>query len=202
MSGTGGKRQSKASVAAASTARVGQATMVAMSDPMAERIRAHFDDFGQGEWDRLGSWPAGRVSFEVHRQFLVDHVRAGDRVLEIGAGPGRFTIELARMGATVVVTDVSTAQLELNEQYVREHDAEHAVESRRQLDIRDAGTVSSEPFDLVTAFGGPLSYVFEDAPVALSAMLAAVRPGTAGARLGDVVVRRLAGLSPGCRRAR
>ena len=177
MSGTGLMRQSIASVTEASTARSRHATMVTMSDPMGDRIREHFDEFGEGEWDRLGSWPAGRVSFEVHRQFLVDHVRPGDRVLEIGAGPGRFTIELARLGATVVVTDVSAVQLELNERYVREHDAEHAVESRQKLDMRDAGSVSSEPFDVVTALGGPLSYVFEDAPAALSAMLAVVRPG-------------------------
>ena len=45
---------------------------------------------------------------------LDDFVSAGDRVLEVGAGPGRFTIELATIGATIVVGDVSEVQLELN----------------------------------------------------------------------------------------
>jgi 16S rRNA A1518/A1519 N6-dimethyltransferase RsmA/KsgA/DIM1 with predicted DNA glycosylase/AP lyase activity len=31
------------------------------------------------------------VSFEIHRRFAADHVRPGMSVLEVGAGPGRFT---------------------------------------------------------------------------------------------------------------
>ena len=98
-------------------------------------------------------------------------------MLEIGAGPGRFTLELAHLGARVVVTDVSSVQLDLNAQYVRDLGGEFAVEERQLLDIRDAAALGDAGFDVVTAFGGPLSYVFEDAPAALTQMLRVVKPG-------------------------
>lgn len=37
-------------------------------------------------------------------------------VLEVGAGAGRFTVELARLGCSVLVADVSSVQLDLNRQ--------------------------------------------------------------------------------------
>jgi hypothetical protein len=57
----------------------------------AEVSRAYYDALGDVEWDRLVRDPAARASLEVHRRFLARHVRPGHRVLEIGAGPGRFT---------------------------------------------------------------------------------------------------------------
>lgn len=114
--------------------------------------------------------PAG-TAFEVHRRFLADHVRPGDRVLEVGAGPGRFTVALAEMGAKVVVTDVSPVQLELNEQHVSEAGVGDAAKDRFLLDIRDTARFGDREFDLALAYGGPLSYVFEDAQNALTGLL-------------------------------
>jgi integrase len=73
-------------------------------------MRDFYDNLGEREWSRLEETPRGRVAYEVHRQFLERFVRSGDRVLEIVAGPGRFTFDLARLGATVEVTDLSTVR--------------------------------------------------------------------------------------------
>lgn len=134
---------------------------------MDERIRTYFDLLGEAEWDRLDSTPRSRVSLEVHHRFLAEYVAPGARILEIGAGPGRFTIELAKVGATIVVTDVSEVQLELNERHVAEAGCEESVESRGVLDVRNLDRFAEDEFDLVLAFGGSLSYVFEDAGAAL-----------------------------------
>src|SRR5947207_2043740 len=80
--------------------------------------------------------PRDRVSFELHRRMLAEFVRPGDRVLEIGAGPGRFTIELARLGALVTVTDISPVQLASNERHIHEAGYRDAVESCFLLDVR------------------------------------------------------------------
>jgi 2-polyprenyl-3-methyl-5-hydroxy-6-metoxy-1,4-benzoquinol methylase len=45
--------------------------------------------------------------FAVRRAFLLDHVRAGQRVLDLGCGDGRFGAELAAAGARVVGADVA-----------------------------------------------------------------------------------------------
>jgi len=137
-----------------------------------ERIRRFFDDLGDEEWQRLEKDLPGRVSLEVHRRFLARFVRPDMRVLEVGAGPGRFTIELARLGARGFVTDLSAVQLGLNAEYVRAAGAEHAVDGRELLDItRDLDRFDDGSFDAVLAYGGPLSYTFEHADSALRGLL-------------------------------
>ena len=78
-----------------------------------------------------------RVSFHIHRHYLTEFIRSGDRVLEAGAASGRFTVELARLGARIVVTDISPGQLELNVANVGEAGLESAVEARELADIVD-----------------------------------------------------------------
>jgi ubiquinone/menaquinone biosynthesis C-methylase UbiE len=161
-------------------------------------ITKFFDDYGSREWDRLERTPADRVNFEVHRRLLGRFVKQGDRVLEIGAGPGRFTIELSRIGARVVVTDISAVQLNLNRERVRAAGAEAAVTERAVVDVLDLSRYRDDEFDVLVAYGGPLSYVLERADEAVRGMLRVTRPGglilcsvmtllgTARVRLGDL----------------
>ena len=76
--------------------------------------------YGEKEWNRLTATPRDQVSFHIHTHYLKKFIRAGDKVLEAGAGAGRFTIELAKLGASITVGDVSKVQLELNKKYVKE----------------------------------------------------------------------------------
>ena len=148
---------------------------------MSELDRAHmrdfYDELGEAEWTRLEATPRGRVSFEVHRRFLARFVADGDRVLEIGAGPGRFTLELARLGAAIDVTDISSVQLELNRQHLLGTAAEISVRSRELVDICDTTRYPDSTFDVVLAYGGPLSYAFEETDSALNGLLRITKPG-------------------------
>lgn len=150
-----------------------------------EATRTYYDAFGDAEWNRLGGDVAGRVSLEVHRRFLARFVRPGARVLEVGAGPGRFTTELAALGATVVVTDISAVQLDLNKRYVGPTDAEAAVERRELVDVCDVSHFTDGEFDAVLAYGGPLSYAFEETEAALRGLLRITAPG--GVVVGSVM---------------
>ncbi|MEO6120813.1 MAG: class I SAM-dependent methyltransferase [Acidimicrobiales bacterium] len=149
------------------------------AEDAASRVERYFDALGDKEWDRLESDLRSRVSLEMHRRFLRRWVGPGMRVLEIGAGPGRFTIELARLGCRVVASDISEVQLELNKHHVDEAGLNAQVERRQRLDVRDLGDLPSGSFDAVVAYGGPLSYVFDDAPRALAECLRVVVPGGA-----------------------
>jgi SAM-dependent methyltransferase len=130
-------------------------------------IEALFDQIGDLEWLRLDADIRGRVAFELHRRLLGRYLKAGMRVLEIGAGPGRFTIVLAQLGCRVVVSDLSSVQLALNAEHVHAAGVTDAIEASVQLDVRDLSRFPDGCFDAVVAYGGPLSYVFEDAPRAL-----------------------------------
>ncbi len=142
-----------------------------------DRVQVFFDQYGAAEWDRFDRNVAGRVGLELHKRFQSRWVHAGDRVLEVGAGPGRFTIELARLGARILVSDISRRQLDLNRDRVAAAGYEPAVEGRQLLDVTDLSRLERGSFDVATAFGGPLSYVFDHAGQALDELLAAVRPG-------------------------
>ena len=148
-----------------------------MSDETRARMREYYDAYGDKEWERLDESVSGRVSLELHRRFLERYVTSGMRVLEVGAGPGRFTFALADQGAAVVVTDFSTVQLDLNERRVSATPAERAVEGREILDVCDTTRYPDGSFDAVVAFGGPLSYAFDDIDTALTGLLRITRPG-------------------------
>ena len=141
------------------------------------RLRDIFDELGDAEWNRLEKDPRSRVAFEIHRRFLRRHLKAGAEVLEIGAGAGRFTIELAEMACRVLVTDISPVQLALNERYVSAAGVEAAVMERQLLDVLHLSRVPDETFDAVLAYGGPLSYAFDEAESSLAHMLRILRPG-------------------------
>lgn len=143
----------------------------------ADAMRDFYDQWGDQEQERLTKDIPGRVSFEIHRRFLARHLPSGARVLEVGAGPGRFTVALAELGARVVATDLSPVQLELNAAFVTASGAEHAVEQRLQADIRDLSALPSRSFDAVVAYGGPLSYAFEQERQAMAELVRVVRPG-------------------------
>lgn len=148
-----------------------------MSDADRLAMRDFYDELADDEWDRLAASPRGRVSFEVHRRFLARYVAPGSRVLEVGAGPGRFTLELAALGATIAVTDFSAVQLELNRAHVGASAFEGSVESRELLDVCDTTRYADSEFDVVLAYGGPLSYAFEELEAAVGGLLRITRPG-------------------------
>jgi hypothetical protein len=68
-------------------------------DDRREQIATHFDRVGDVEWNRMIASAVMRVSFELHVRMLRRFIEPGARVLEVGAGPGRFTIALAQLGA-------------------------------------------------------------------------------------------------------
>ena len=119
----------------------------------------------------------GAANFGVHAHYLRRFVRPGDRVLDIGAGPGRFTIELARLGAEVVVADVSPGQLELNREKVAAAGLEERVRERVVADVTDLSAFADQSFDGVVCYGGPLSYVAERADEAVTELARVVRSG-------------------------
>lgn len=142
-----------------------------------EHIARYYDDYGDVEWDRLTATLHGRAIHATHTAALERHLPAASRVLEIGAGPGRFTIELARLGATVVATDISPVQLEAHRYRLADLAADRAVTERRLADVADLSAFEDAAFDAVVAFGGPISYVFERAPVALAEIGRVLAPG-------------------------
>ena len=142
-----------------------------------EAVTAYFDALGQAEWDRLERTLGDRVSLALHARVIERFIPRGSRVLDIGAGPGRFTEVLHRLGCRIVVADLSSEQLALNRQAANNRGFAPSVESWHLLDICDLSSLAAESFDAVVAFGGPLSYVFDQRDRALEECRRVLQPG-------------------------
>lgn len=152
----------------------------------AERAARFYDEYGEHEWTRFEDGRSSRANLEVHLHHLRRFVGHGDIVLDAGAGPGRFTTELARLGAKLVVADLSPRQLELNRVRLVESGHEGSVLERVVADVTDLSRFEDGRFDAVVCYGGALSYVLERADDAVAELLRVTRPG--GHVLASVMV--------------
>ena len=134
------------------------------------RTAAYYDSFGENEWNRFDDGRTPSAGLDVHIRFLERFVRPGDRVLDAGAGPGRFSLELVRLGAHVVALDISPGQLELLRQ--RLPDVESIVG-----DITDLSNFADGAFDVTVCYGGPLSYALDAAEHALAELVRVTKSG-------------------------
>jgi len=141
-----------------------------------QRIAAFFDDYGEREWTRFEDGTNTRASLQVHLHYLRRFVTPGDLVLDVGAGPGRFTVELARLGANVVVADLSPEQLELNRARVEAATLSARVLDHVVADVADLSRFDDATFDAVVCYGGPISYVVDRAEDAVRELVRVTKP--------------------------
>jgi SAM-dependent methyltransferase len=134
------------------------------------RAAEYFDEYGEREWKRFEDGTTPGPSMTIHTQMLEGYVRPGDRVLDAGAGPGRFTLEMLRLGAHVTALDISQGQLELLQ--ARVPDVEAVVG-----DITELSRFPDGAFDVTVCFGGPLSYVVDRAERAVAELARVTRSG-------------------------
>jgi ubiquinone/menaquinone biosynthesis C-methylase UbiE len=142
-----------------------------------ERAAEYYDDYGEREWTRFDDGRTPAPSLDVHLEYLRRFVHKGERVLDVGAGPGRFTIELGRLGAEVTVADLSPGQLEQNRERVAAAGLEDRVVERVVADVLDLSRWPDGSFDTAVCFGGPLSYVVDRAEDGVRELVRVTRPG-------------------------
>ena len=142
-----------------------------------QRAASFFDEYGESEWTRFEDGRTPAPSLDVHLEHLRRFVHAGDRVLDVGAGPGRFTIELAQIGADVAVADLSPVQLELNRERIAAAGLEERILERAVADVLDLSRWDDGAFDATVCFGGPLSYVVDRAEDGVAELVRVTKPG-------------------------
>ncbi len=125
-----------------------------------DRVREYYGLRGESEWHRLAAPFDGGVEWEVHRRAFTEWLAPGSRVLDLGGGPGRWTIWLAERGHQVVLGDLSPAQLDIARREVAA--AGVAVEEILELDARDLSRFADGEFDAVLALG-PFYHLVEAA---------------------------------------
>jgi len=97
-----------------------------------DRVRTYYATFGQ-ELAR----PQGPVdvAFELTCRALARHLRGDERVLDIGGGPGRYAIWLARRGHSVILADFSPEMLAFGRTAIAESGV--TIEDIVEADVSD-----------------------------------------------------------------
>jgi SAM-dependent methyltransferase len=139
-------------------------------------IRAHSDT--EDDFQRWEESPIQAVDFAVHIHYLQQLIKRGERVLEVGAGAGRFTKELADLTNRIVVADISPAKLQRNQRNGAALGYAQAVVQWCECDMCDLKPHFRDgEFDAVVCYGGPMSYVFDRRFKAISELVRVTRPG-------------------------
>ncbi len=118
-----------------------------------DEVRAYYDHFGEREWARLTRPADGAVEFAITRRAIAAHLPPAARVLDIGGGPGRYSLWLAECGHRVVLADLSPELLNLARAQVAVSGAGARVEEITQADACDLSHWPDSTFDAALSLG-------------------------------------------------
>ena len=128
------------------------------------RIRQRYAGKAQQEWERLAANPITRIEYaitsHVLARYLFDVVPRHALILDVGCGPGRYAIDLARQGYRVVLCDLLCEMLRLARRRVAEANVAERVRSAAAADLA-ALPYADASFHAVLCLGAPLSHLLE-----------------------------------------
>ena len=118
-----------------------------------EIVRKFYTEYGIKEWKRLVKDPYHKLEFDTTMHFLKKHLPRKGLVLDAGGGPGRHTIELAKLEYDVVLLDLTPKLLEIARRMIRREGVEERVKQIIEGSIDDLSVFESNTFDAVMCLG-------------------------------------------------
>jgi ubiquinone/menaquinone biosynthesis C-methylase UbiE len=123
------------------------------------RVQSYYQSYP--EWDRLEKFPDGRLEFEVNKSWIQRYLPGpGAMVLDLGGGPGRYSIWLAGLGYRVTLADLSEDLLEIAR--VKAAEAKVNLDALVQTNAIDLKEIPDESFDAVLCMG-PMYHLLDEA---------------------------------------
>lgn len=115
----------------------------------------------------------GQLEYRTTMEYIHRHAPAGGKLLEVGAGTGRYSIALAREGFDVTALEL----LDHNLQVLRRNSADLPNLSAHQGDALDLGRFPDDAFD-VTLVLGPMYHLYDPSEVhtAISEAIRVTKP--------------------------
>ena len=141
------------------------------------------------------------IMFQIERWFIERYLPESGTVIDVGGGPGRFSIEIAKLGSDVVLTDITPKHIEQAKQLAGDEGVSDRIVDYRVMDICDLSAFGNGEFSMAVCYG-MLNYtlgqdihvlselgriVQKGNPILISAMglYGAVRHGWAQGQLTD-----------------
>jgi len=126
------------------------------------------------EHDRLEKSVHGKLEFATTMYYIHKYLKPEDKILEVGAGTGRYSIALAKEGHEVTAVEL----VEKNIDILRESSKDISNVTAIQGDATDLSELKDDTFDITLVFG-PMYHLYEDADVqkAIDEAIRVTKPG-------------------------
>jgi len=125
------------------------------------RVEQYYEKFD--EWNRTFT-PEGMMEFEITLEIMKELTRPGERILDLGGGPGRYTRELAAGSRLMTLGDISP---ELVRQARENTEGMVCVESLDVVNAVDLDCYGDDSFDGVLLMG-PLYHLTDEYEIGIS----------------------------------
>lgn len=139
--------------------------------------RNRYDNYGDREWTRLEKDGHGELLYQVHLDILKRYIHSRDKVLEIGAGSGRYTKDIAPICAELTVADISSHQIEFNKSKMCELSLIDKIKEYHVLDVLDMRIFEDSSFNCIVCIGGVINYLLDKEKDGIQEMLRVLKPG-------------------------
>ncbi len=127
-----------------------------------ELIREYYAKGSVREWKRLFSSPFHRLEFDTTMLFLEKYLPKRGLILDAGGGPGRHTIELAKLGYDVVLFDFVPELLQTAKRKIKKEKIQDKVKQMVEGSLEDLSMCEDNSFDSVLCLGGALCHLVDE----------------------------------------
>ncbi|MGG0655095.1 class I SAM-dependent methyltransferase [Rummeliibacillus pycnus] len=110
------------------------------------------------EWGRLEREP---IEFQVNWHYIKKYLPQSGHILDNGAGPGKYSMELAKEGYKVTLTDLTPRLVDIAKIKANELNLEGQFEGFYAADARELNMFNDEQFDS-TLMLGPMYHLQEE----------------------------------------
>lgn len=122
-----------------------------------ELVRQYYRTYD--EWNRLVKDPYHRLELDTTLHFLEKYLPARGELLDVGGGPGRYTIELARRGYSISFVDFTPENVERARRNVQRAGVSRQVSRILVGSATDLSEFADGTFDGVLCLGGALNHI-------------------------------------------
>lgn len=139
--------------------------------------REFYNKYGRREWERLDRSPYDRLNFLLHMDFVKEFCTQGIKLIDVGCGSGRYSIEFARIGCEVSLFDISDEQLMIAEKVLGDFNLKNRLQEVIRGSISDMSVIEDDTYEVTVCYGAPLNYLFDDYKKGIEELYRITKPG-------------------------